>query len=341
MTFDWSWREESGEWRFFFIDVPDKHPSIACYTLANARWPDMPADTDVLIYRPDHNEYFSGVMPEVFGPYGLALSGASRRTHTVDGMWPFETATGGPSEWVAGEAAPGLNLIQLHNVLSSGTGAVEPISLDAGQVWLEPGQLDLVPGQTSAEVRVSTSVALPGLSSLAFGFALPNLLAGQPISQDYSHDPSTARWTKDLTVTAAGMIDITTSSPDPIDIDLYLLYDANGDGIFDGTYEVVALSASSVAAEHIRYYLPKGGRYRIAVHGYRVPKPSKFEISILVAEARDIQVSVPAGAFRRGRPETVGLTFPPAPEGGVGIIFLGPPEAPGVIPLPVKVTSGG
>jgi len=340
-AFDWSWREESGEWRFFFIDVPDKHPSIACYTLANARWPDMPADTDVLIYRPDHNEYFSGVMPEVFGPYGLALSGASRRTHTVDGMWPFETATGGPSEWVAGEAAPGLNLIQLHNVLSSGTGAVEPISLDAGQVWLEPGQLDLVPGQTSAEVRVSTSVALPGLSSLAFGFALPNLLAGQPISQDYSHDPSTARWTKDLTVTAAGMIDITTSSPDPIDIDLYLLYDANGDGIFDGTYEVVALSASSVAAEHIRYYLPKGGRYRIAVHGYRVPKPSKFEISILVAEARDIQVSVPAGAFRRGRPETVGLTFPPAPEGGVGIIFLGPPEAPGVIPLPVKVTSGG
>jgi hypothetical protein len=35
------------------------------------------------------------------------------------------------------------------------------------------------------------------------------------------------------------------------------------------------------------------------------------------------------------------ITFPPAPAGAKGVIFLGPPEAPGVIPLPAEVKDSG
>jgi subtilisin family serine protease len=336
-AFDWSWREESGDWRFYFTNVPPQRPKTTPFILANAHWPDMPADTDILIYRPDKTDYFSTVLPQVFGPYGLALSGSSRRTHTTAGMWPFETATGGASEWVAGRAEPGLNLIQLHNVLDSGKSGAQPFELEAGLAWLDPGELELAPGQTSASVRFTSSIRLPGLSALSFGFAAPQTLTGLAIRQEIPDRPSAAKWTKDLTVTRAGLIEVSTDSTDPIDIDLYLLYDANGDGAFDWTYEVVAVSGTSTAAEHIRYYLPKDGRYRIAVHGYRVPSPSKFNIRILVVDGKDLQVSIPRWPIRGGCPATLGLSFPPAPAGGTGIVFLGPPEAPGVIPVPVNV----
>jgi len=362
-AFDWGWREESGDWRFYFVNVPPFNPSInsglrtrpfeelsthdsdawmgwgsnaASYILSNARWPDMPADTDILLYRPDPDDFFSSQMPEVFGPYGLTLSGSSRRTHSFAGMWPFDTATGGPSEWVAGRALPGLNLIQLHNVLSSGLGGSQPIDLRAGTIWLQPGKIDLVPGQTSAQLQLSSSMSLPGLSALAFGFASPQHFPNQPISQNVVAEPNTASYWKDIEVSGAGFLDIATASDSPIDVDLYVLYDANRDGLFDWTYEVLAVSGTTSASEHIRLMRPNDGRYRIAIHGYRVPKPATFDLTLTIPDRRDLTVVRPAGPVRRGRPETLLLTFPPAPPGASGIVFLGPPEA-AVIPVELSV----
>lgn len=339
-SFDWGWREESGDWRFYFLDLNDKRPKMSSYLLANATWPDMPADTDILLYRPDRTDYFSNIMPEVFGPYGLALSGASRNMYTNGGKWSFETATGGSSEWVVGEASPGLNLIQLHNVLQPGDGASRSFSLKAGQIWLEPGNLDLRPGQTSAEIRCISSMALPGLSGLAFGLSLPQVITRQPIQQGVVQEPWLARWTRDIVVDRAGLIEIQLSSTDPaIDIDLYLLHDANDDGEFDWDMELIALSGTPGANEHIRLQLPKDGRYRIAVHGYKVPSPSFFDISILVVDGEDMELSLPTGQIKHNKPETIRLSFPPAPAGSVGMLFLGPREAPGVLAVPAKVGS--
>ncbi|MEN6371553.1 MAG: S8 family serine peptidase [Armatimonadota bacterium] len=338
-AFDWGWRAESGDWRFYFMDVPANRPKMSSFILANAQWSTTPADTDIMIYRPDRTDYFSSTMPNVFGPYGLTLSGSSRRTNSTAGMWPFETATGGTSEWVAGKSEPGLNLIQLQNVLSPGIRGSEPVKLNAGTVWIEPDTIELSPGQTSAEIRMSSSMLLPGLSSLSYGFAVPDVLLGQPVRQDPVDAPEYSKWKKDIDLTGTGMIEIDIDGPENADLDLYLLYDADNDGQFDWTYEVMAISASIGSKEHICYYLPCDGKYRIAVHGFRVPAPTTFSMKILTVKGSDIKTTCPAGEIRHARPETIRLSFPPAPPGSEGLVFMGPPEAPRSIMIPVKVLS--
>lgn len=338
-AFDWGWRAESGDWRFYFVDVPANRPNMSSFILANAKWSATPADTDIMIYRPDKTDYFSSTMPDVFGPYGLVLSGSSRRTNSIAGMWPFETATGGASEWVSGKSEPGLNLVQLQNVLSPGKKGSEPIELKAGTVWLEPDVVELAPGQTSAEIRLSSSMPLPGFSSLSYGFAVPEVLLSQPARQDPVDAPEYSKWKKDIELTGAGMIEIDIDSPENIDLDLYMLYDVNKDGQFDWTYEVQAISAGPSSKEHIRCYLPGDGKYRVAVHGFRVPAQTAFDMKILTIKGNDLKVACPAGEIRHARPETISLTFPPAPPSGEGIIFLGPTEAPGSILIPVRVLS--
>jgi hypothetical protein len=180
---------------------------------------------------------------------------------------------------------------------------------------------------------------LPGLSSLAYGFATPQVLKNQIATPNPPANPSSASWKRIITVTGAGMLDITTGSANAIDIDLYLLYDANRDGQFDWNYEVVAVSASPGPNEHIRYLLPKDGIYMIGVHSFSVPRFSTFDISILVANGTNLQVSLPTGPIKKNSQQTIGLTFPSAPAGAMGILYLGPPEAPGVIPVPISVAG--
>ena len=50
---DWSWRAESGDWRFFFLDVP-KAPPAGTLFLANTTWDDAAPHTDIdtLIFGP-------------------------------------------------------------------------------------------------------------------------------------------------------------------------------------------------------------------------------------------------------------------------------------------------
>lgn len=336
-AFDWGWREESGDWRFYFLDMPQDRQGTASFVLANAKWSDMPSDTDILLYKPERPDYFCELMPEVFGPYGLALTGSSRRTHSANGIWPFETATNGPSEWVAGRAEPGLNLIQLHKVLDSGKSGSEPVDLRAGRIRLEPSDIVLRPGDTSATLTLDSSMPLSGVSSLSFGFAKPEVQANLPISQEIIDEPEYSRWRRDLDVSNAGLIEISTEAPAGYDLDLYVLFDANSDGYFDWNYEVLASSGNPDGNERIRILLPKSGKYRVFVHGFKIPAATTFSIRTLVLTGNGIKTIIPAGTLKPGYPQVVSLSFPPAEAGSQGILFLGPKEAPGAIPVPIEV----
>ncbi len=336
-SFDWSWREESGDWRQYFIDVPPAKPGAATYLLANANWLNMPSDTDVLIYRPEKDDFFSQTMPEVFGPNNLTLAGGSRNAWLHDGVWKFQTATGDKREWVAGRTEPGLHLIQLHNTLASGYAGSEPFTLAAGQVTISPAKLDLTPGQTSLDVKLSSTLGLSGIETLAFGPNAPTTFTEQTIGQDYRYDPRYSSWTRDITVDKAGLIEVTVTVPRGNDLDAYLLWDSNTDGKFDWDNEVVASSATDRPSEQITYYLPTDGRYRIAVHGYRVPDQATFDTSVLVINGKGIQVPAPTGPVIPGREQLIRLGITGAEAGMRGIVFLGPAGAPGVIRLPVTV----
>ena len=98
---DWTWRPESGDWRFFYYDVP-KAPPDGTLFLADTTWDDAApfTDLDTLIFGRSENSYqlFGGSAP--FGaPYILDTVGKSQNTNVGAGVWTFNTATGGPRRW--------------------------------------------------------------------------------------------------------------------------------------------------------------------------------------------------------------------------------------------------
>ena len=123
------------------------------------------------------------------------------------------------------------------------------------------------------------------------------------------------------------------------DIDLYLLYDFNGDGEFTGD-EFVAASTTATADEHIQITLPAAGEYLLLAQGWAIPnEESTFDLSINIVQGDDITVSgLPEGEIIPGVRYNFAIEFNPegvAPGVYEGLIALGPPEGPAAILIPV------
>ena len=106
---DWTWREESGDWRFYFMDVA-KAPPAGTLFLSDTTWDD-PApytDLDTLIFGRSANEYqISGSPSPIYAPYILDTVGASARAYLGSGTWAFNTATVDPRSWSPGRPRKG------------------------------------------------------------------------------------------------------------------------------------------------------------------------------------------------------------------------------------------
>src|SRR6185436_11158202 len=109
---DWNWRAESGDWRFYYLDVPAE-PKPGTLFLANTTWDDDApfTDIDTLILGRGENEYqLNG--PGAFGaPYILDTVGKSPNHNVGAGVWAFDTATGGASDLVAAPVQEGLHAV--------------------------------------------------------------------------------------------------------------------------------------------------------------------------------------------------------------------------------------
>jgi hypothetical protein len=71
----------------------------------------------------------SRVDPEHFGPYALAVVARSADQSQGNGVWLFQTSTGGPEDVLDVPLVPGLDAIALHNVLFSGAEFEVPFSV--------------------------------------------------------------------------------------------------------------------------------------------------------------------------------------------------------------------
>lgn len=336
-AFDWGWRAESGDWRGYFYS-PQSANSGSGRLLANVNWQTYPTDVDVLLFGPDSDDYFSRQRPDVFGPYGLAPAGGSLPTNLGGPVWPFQTATGGPSEWVSAPLGQGTHLALLHGVLSAGAAPGEYLTLNIGPVVFDPPELDVPAGVlSSAGVKITPSIYFwDGIEARAFGFSSPIVLEDESVTQNAYDSPASATWVRDITLAGAGLLEVSTSSPNPIDIDLYILRDANSDGVFDWQTEMVALSGDETPNEKIGIPMPVDGRYRIAVHGYRVrPSPSRFSIRIDAIQGDRIAAMAPPGRVRPGDTVEVSLISNP-PAAGDAIVYIGPRGAPSALPVRVR-----
>lgn len=350
--FDWASNAADGDWRFYFVDVPDSTPAGTSLLVDN-RWSGANTDIDTIIMGPTLDCYSNGVgcddikvpgFKSIYGPYTLYPVGGSNRLLASAGRWLYDTSTGGPREMVAAPAKPGLNLVALQNVMFDGATTEEMFQGQVGTISATPNPVDLfVDSKTAGTVpmTVKSSLPLPDLQVAAFGLGVPEQMT-LPQVQDDPDDPSTSTYKYPITAKDAAFIEVTTKAAAG-DLDLFLLYDKNADGNFNFDDEVLASSTTSTGNEHVKITFPADGNYLAAVHGWGVQAGGMFDLIINVVQGTDLKVvNLPAGPYQPNTPIHFDLQWTldePLPVDGeaLGVVLLGPSGAESAIQIPVRL----
>jgi Subtilase family len=345
---DWSWRAESGDWRFYFYDVPNTPPDGTLF-LAQSTWnDDAPfTDLDTLIFGRSENHFaHSGVQvtPDgVFGgPYIIDLVGGSPNTNVGAGVWLFDTTSGANSDLVAAPAQEGLHALVHHQVDFQGGKFHVPFETKLGGASVSPNKVEITTSANSGnfEITFESGIDLPGLVAEGFGLSQP-AVTSETASQDNPNDPSTASVKKNVTIDHASRarfaVDLLGGADD---IDLYVVYDQNGDGLFTNDEIVGSSTGPGGANEFIELVRPADGAYQVWAQGWQVAGNPTFELTIDVIQGVDVTATAPAGPVTAGTPVTVSGTFNKpsmTPGDWFGEVLMGPPSAPEVISVPVTI----
>jgi len=354
--FDWGSSTADGDWRFYFMDIPDDTPPGTAL-LVDTRWTGANTDIDTLVMSPTRDcfsngegcelpsqlPHFSG-SEDVFGPYTLGYVGGSARLDAGTGKWTYHTATGGPHEVVAAPVTPGLNVVALHNVMFDGNDDAATFDGQVGSILATPNPVDLFVGRVTSggfAMTVRSSLTLPALEVSGYGLGMPETKTLPQIQND-PDNPSTATYRFPIAIQDGALLEVSTAAAEG-DLDLFLLYDANADGYFDFGTEVIGSSTSSSANEQVKVTFPADGEYLAAVHGWGVAADQFFDVTINAVQGKGLAATDPPA---RPYPPGASIGFrvnwtldEPLPLGGeaFGLILAGTPDAPGVISIPVRL----
>ncbi len=336
--FDWGWRAESGDWRFFFTDLPDDLPGDTML-LVDTKWENPETDIDTLVMGPTLDDFSNDpektfYAPDYYGPYTLdTLAGSSTNRYLDSGKWRWHTNTSSPREIVAVDARPGLHLIALHNVLYAGLDTTESFTGTAGTIYVAPRPISITTqtGAGSVTVTVESSLALDDLAAEGWGLGTPETYTDQVVNQDAAGNPATASYTRTVTVEHAAVLDVSTGNSAGNDLDLYV-YDPDGD--------LVGSSTTPTDEERVAVQFPEDGAWTIAVHGWSVPAgTATFDLTVNAVQGHDLTVTdLPDGPFAPHEEITLTLNFDREMAPGEtwhGTLTVGPGVAPGVVKAPV------
>ena len=329
---DWSWRAESGDWRFYFTDIPDSTPiAPGERLLVHTWWENVPTDLDTFVLGPSPDDCFIYPPPcftpsGLFGPYSLNVIGQSDQRYLGSGRWVFDTATGGPEEWVSAPlTTTGLHGVALHNVVYAGMGPSEVLNGEVGTFAATPNPwFTVTPNGTGTGLfNVSSSLGLPGLDVLAFGLSPFTFAFGLSINE-------TADYTETFTVSDAGFIDVQidgSANPPGTDLDLYL------ERWTGSAWAAVASGTTPAAFELVHVVLPVDGLYRVRVDGFAIPGGSgSFNMFRLIPEGSELTPQdVPATPIPAGSPSNFNVSWDidvgTLPGLYFGVVFVGPENA--------------
>ena len=338
----WAWRAESGDWRFFYFDVVGE-PKDGSLFLVNTTWDDAapPTDIDTLVLGRSQNQ-FQVLADGVFGaPYILDTVGGSPNTHLGSGRWAFNTATGGASDFVTAPAQEGLHALALHGVGWDGGKFHTPFESVVGSASVSPSAVDeeTATDTGSFEVTFEASVDLPGLVGEAFGLSQP-VEEDVTVTQDNPNDPSSASVKRNVTIDHASRFTVETTLDQ--DLDLWVVRDANGDGVFTNA-EIVASSATGTGNEFVELVAPLDGEYQVWLQGWSITGTPTAGLRIEAIQGNDLTVSgLPAGPVPAGTSVTLTVEYDKAMTAGetyFGELLLGPPSAPSALTVPIRLTK--
>lgn len=344
-AFNWYGGGGVGDTRRFFVDLADD-VQPGDLLLARTDWEGArPTDVDTLLLGPRAQaceEWFGACDAErqlayeaQAGPYSFELL-AQRRAGLYP-RWIFDTPTGESFELLSAGVSPGLHHVVLDQVLSAGERPAVPFSTTVALARVVPPELELLdPTRRELTLTFTSGMTLPdGLQARAFGFSRPQ----QAQFRWAPEDGASGRFPSQLhgfEVLNGGLIELSVTSADIADIDIYLYHDGDGDGRFAQS-ERVAASESLTAHELIRVSMPSDGRYLLEIVNYS-QMPGSVQLVSRIIQGEGLRVSVPAGPVLAGQPVT--LTARVETEittGAEGLLVFGPPEAPHLISVPVRV----
>ena len=301
----------AGDWRHFFINV-DEADVAKGYLLIHTSWEDdYPTDLNTWVLGPTEDcasngeepcAWFQPGMgmpdPSVYGPYTLQpiawsepfMSGAA---------YPFHTSTGGPDDWLLVPVEkPGLYAIALHNVLYSGEDLAAQFQVEVGTleinglvnsaqgaVVVNPTEYNVYQSSGSIKFEFTPTLGFDhlqatlsgGLETESFG---PFTVLVPDTGQCYSpwcpgnlYEPFVLD-RDDIT-----QLTVHLEVPSAQDADLFLLYDANDNGVADAGDTLKGSSGNSAGVdEEIVVMHPAAGRYFTVIDGYDVDPDSGVEM---------------------------------------------------------------
>jgi hypothetical protein len=337
---DWNWRAESGDWRFFYFDVPVEPASGSLFLIETTWDDDAPyTDLDTLIMGRSENHYQLAGDGAFGAPYILDTVGGSPNKNLGGGIWAFNTASGEAEDIVTGAAQEGLHAVALHQVGWNASRFNVPFQTTVGSATVNPAAVSISsPSDTGGfDVTFKAGIDLDGLVADGFGLSQP-VTTTETAHQDNPGDPASASVKKPFTLAHAARATITTALTD--DLDLFIVFDANNDGAFT-TAEIIASSAGADGNESVTLVAPQDGNYQAWVQGFAVAGTPTFPLTIDAVQGTDLTVTgIPAGAVPAGTPVTIHVAFSKTMVAGqdyFGELQLGPPTAPNALSVPIRI----
>jgi len=327
---DYDWRADSGDWRFFWTDVPDGSlPATGTpYLVVDNAWLSPGTDIDTLILGPTPDAFSPS---PIYGPYTMDQVGRSVYTHIGSGRWLYQTSSGGPREIISAPAQEGLHGIVLHQVRVDGAVLDEPFGGLVGLVTVDPSPIAGT-GSGSAVVTINSELELGGFVAEGFGLGGP-VTTVETVYQDDPDDPSTASFVTTVDIDHGALLEINTCCTAGADIDLFV-YDPSG--------QMVGSSTTPTDEELVSVLFPEDGTYTVAVHGWSVPTGStSFDLTINAVQGYDVTVSDLPASIPAGGSGTLTVAWDTAgfvPGTYFGLVLMGPVEAPGLFAIPLEIT---
>jgi len=318
----WTWDNtmEEGDWRFFYYDADAGFEQQ--YLYVRNTWGDlcenMPTAFETLVWGPNPSDQFSMLEPDKFGPYGMQFAGGTwdaygpqsdwYSSRVGDWWWPISSALPLPETRVWASLWDGLNQVQFRQILASGKEVCgEGFEATAGVFGVDVPTEGISINTTDLSGSFTLDAVSPvdGLIAYASGFGQEEWFHNQAVPQGKHGE----EWPEDLMdgwvytfeVTNTNGIVVETFGPRSSDIDLYLLYDANGDGVFNldpwDNREKVACSCAGGSEEDIWYfgdfnigYRAQDGAYAVVMYGYDVAPGDQFDLHLTLHSGDDLSV---------------------------------------------------
>jgi hypothetical protein len=161
---------------------------------------------------------------------------------------------------------------------------------------------------TCGSFALTSQLTLDDVEMAAYGLSDEHVYTDVPISQEDPDDPISSQFKQDVKLDERGgrfVVDLVGQADD--DLDVWVLFDRNGDGQFVYPGEVVGQGNSPYSTEHVELPSPQtAGDYQVWVHGWRVEgNDSTFDIDIDAVWGNQVEIRNAPTKLWAGRSATI------------------------------------